>query len=72
MDNMPQIEMISRKWNKTKVGDEIKMKRVDDVIFIDVKILNKRTSYGHEEWLVTPVKGKGEMWVRNILLEQPK
>lgn len=33
---------------------------------INVKILDFKTSYGHERWLVEPVSGMGKVWVEDI------
>lgn len=30
---------------------------------INVKILDYKTSYGHDRWLVTPLSGEGQVWV---------
>lgn len=31
-----------------------------------VRILDFKSSYGHERWLVSPVSGEGQVWVENI------
>jgi len=34
---------------------------------IKVKILDYKSSYGNDRYLVTPVEGSGEVWVENII-----
>jgi hypothetical protein len=33
---------------------------------VNVKILDYKTAYGKERWLVTPVSGAGEVWVQSV------
>ncbi len=33
-------------------------------VYMDVKIIDMRLSYGNEQALITPVAGEGEMWVQ--------
>ena len=35
-------------------------------LYFDVVVSDHRTAYGHDQWLVTPVAGRGSIWVRNI------
>lgn len=39
---------------------------------IDVRILDNKSSYGNERYLVTPLKGTGQIWVdiKNITLKK--
>ena len=33
---------------------------------INVTVLDYKTAYGKERWLVAPVSGAGEAWVQNV------
>ena len=36
---------------------------------VQVTILDFKQSYGRERFLVSPVSGKGEVWVENVYIE---
>lgn len=36
-------------------------------LLVEVKVLDYRSAFGHDQWLVTPVKGKGSEWVRDFV-----
>lgn len=36
---------------------------VIDKLHVQVKIIDAKTSYGQDRFLVTPIYGKGEQWV---------
>lgn len=64
---MAQIEHTVQRWNKTKKGDTVTLKRVEEKLLIDVKVLEEKTEWGRKQYLITPLKGSGEIWVRNLL-----
>ena len=33
------------------------------VMEIEVRVLNRKVVHGHKKYLITPVTGKGELWV---------
>lgn len=35
---------------------------------INVKILDYKTAYGKERWLVAPVSGSGQVWVQTVTI----
>ena len=51
---------------KVKLVGEIKRIRAGEIM-VDVKVLDYKFSYGRDRWLVTPVAGKGEVWVEGLM-----
>lgn len=45
--------------------------KVSRSLVIAVKVLDYKTAYGMDQWLVTPVKGKGTEWVRTLSMLEP-
>lgn len=44
---------------------------VSNGLTFNVKILDYKTAYGKERWLVTPVSGAGQVWVQSVdIVEQ--
>lgn len=41
-----------------------------DKIFVNVYIVNFKSSYGRDRWLVKPVSGSGEVWVENVIFTE--
>lgn len=41
--------------------------RSDGKVLIEVKIIKQVKKYGHDRYLITPIRGSGEMWVQNII-----
>ncbi len=39
-------------------------------LIVDVKILAVKNSYGNIRYLITPVSGKGEVWVEKINIKK--
>ena len=37
---------------------------------VSVKILDYKTAYGKERWLVTPISGAGQIWVQRVEITQ--
>lgn len=37
---------------------------------IDVKIIDAKFSYGNYRYLVTPVSGKGEVWIEKVTVKE--
>ncbi len=35
-------------------------------ITINVEVKDYKFTYGHDRWLVSPISGKGEMWVEDV------
>ncbi len=35
---------------------------------VEVKIIDVKKSYGRDRFLISPVSGKGEVWVENVTL----
>jgi hypothetical protein len=36
---------------------------------INVKILDYKTAYGKERWLVAPVSGSGQAWIQRVSIK---
>ena len=34
----------------------------------EVKVLDTKNSYGRKRYLVTPIAGKGRVWIENIII----
>jgi len=41
-----------------------------DKFLINVHVLNFKTAYGRDRWLVKPVSGSGEVWVENVTFNE--
>ena len=39
-------------------------------VLFEVKIIDTARKYGHDRYLITPIKGKGKMWIQNIVDKQ--
>ena len=50
---------------KKKTGQLIRGK-----LNFSVVILNEKRNYGHINYLIKPVSGSGEEWVRDIILDE--
>lgn len=37
---------------------------------VDVKIIDVKVSYGRERFQVTPISGKGEVWVESVSVKK--
>ena len=49
-----------------KKGEEKKLEGKVTTLLFDVNILEERSTYGRQDYLIEPVSGKGKAWVRNI------
>ena len=38
-------------------------------LVVDVKVIDVKNSYGRDRYLISPVKGEGEVWVEAINLK---
>lgn len=39
-------------------------------IIVDVELIDYKTSYGKERWLVKPLSGEGKIWVEKFTLKK--
>lgn len=52
-----------------------KMKHIGDKVvinagrglFVEVRILDYKSSYGNDRWLVSPISGVGRAWVEGVV-----
>lgn len=49
---------------KERIGESGWMK-MDDTLYVSVKITDARIRFGHVDYLVVPVAGKGRIWIES-------
>ena len=47
------------------IGKEVGITMESNLI-VHCKIKDVRSSFGHDEYLITPLNGSGEKWIRNL------
>lgn len=67
-----KLEVPVETFKKVKTGEVVSLKPEVNYLTFDIKVLKEKTAYGRKHYLVTPSRGEGEVWVRNILIVKPK
>lgn len=50
----------------SQIGKAAQIK-MENGLYVDVIIKDYKNAYGNDTWLVSPIAGNGEAWVRNII-----